>query len=101
MTSDSTLRSKKNKRKLNSMYVEKGTNKYQSRNKWNIKNKFKSVFFRKINNVNKPLGRLIRKNRKMPVNTRNERGGILADSMTIKRLIRYYELFCASKFSNL
>lgn len=59
------------------------------------------MFFEKINNVDKPLGRLIRKKRKMPVNMRNERGGILADSMTIKRIIRYYELFCANKFSNL
>ena len=53
-------------------------------------NKTKSRFFEKINKIDKPLGRLIKKNReKMQINKiRNEKGGITTDTVEIQRIMR-------------
>ena len=57
-------------------------------------NKAKSWFFEKINKIDKPLGRLIKKKReKNQINKiRNEKGGVTTDNAEIQRSIRdYYE----------
>ena len=57
-------------------------------------NKTKSWFFEKINKINKPLARLIKKKReKNQINKiRNEKGEVTTDNAEIQRLIRdYYE----------
>ena len=67
-------------------------------------NKSKSWFFEKINKIDKPLSRLIRKNReRTQVNTiRNERGEIRSDTTEIQRIIRnYYKELHTKKFENL
>ena len=53
-------------------------------------NKTKSRFFEKINKIDKPLGRLIKKNReKTQINKiRNEKGGITTDTVEIQRIMR-------------
>ena len=53
-------------------------------------NKTKSSFFEKINKIDKPLARLIKKKReKNQINKiRNENGEITADSTEIQRIIR-------------
>ena len=55
-------------------------------------NKVKSWFFEKINKIDKPLARLIKKQReKNQINTiRNENGEITADNTEIQRIIRDY-----------
>ena len=55
-------------------------------------NKSKSWFFEKINKIDKPLARLIKKQReKNKINKiRNENGEITTDSTEIQRIIRYY-----------
>ena len=55
-------------------------------------NKAKSWFFEKINKVNKPLARLIKKQReKNQINKiRNENGEITTDNTEIQRIIRDY-----------
>ena len=57
--------------------------------------KLKAVFFEKINKIDKPLARLIKKQReKNQINkTRNENGEITTDNTEIHRIIRdYYQL---------
>ena len=57
-------------------------------------NKTKSWFFEKINEIDKPLARLIKKKReKNHINKlKNERGEVTTDSAEIQRIIRdYYE----------
>ena len=57
-------------------------------------NKTKSWFFEKINKIDKPLAKLIKKKReKNKINKiRNENGEITADNREIQRIIRdYYE----------
>ena len=53
-------------------------------------NKTKSWFFEKINKIDKPLARLIKKNReKNQINKiRKEKGEVTTDSVEIKRIIR-------------
>ena len=53
-------------------------------------NKAKSWFFEKINNIDKPLARLIKKKReKNQINKiRNENGEITTDNTKIQRIIR-------------
>ena len=57
-------------------------------------NESRSWFFEKINKINKPLSRPIKKKReRTQINTiRNERGEITTDTTEIQRIVRnYYE----------
>ena len=64
-------------------------------------NKTKSWFFEKINKIDKPLARLMKKNReKNQINKiGNEKGEVTTDSAEIERNIRdYYKHYMAIKW---
>ena len=67
-------------------------------------NKTKSWFFEKINKIDKPLARLIKKKRETNQikKIRNEKGEVATDSAEIQRIIRdYYGQLYGSKMDNL
>ena len=67
-------------------------------------NKTKSSFFEKINKIDKPLARLIKKEREeTQINKiRNEKGEVTTDTAQIERIMRdYYKQLYANKMDNL
>ena len=60
-------------------------------------NKTKTLFFEKINTIDKPLARLIkRKREKTQINRiRNEKGELITDTAEIQMIMRdYYKQLC-------
>ena len=67
-------------------------------------NKIKTWYFEKINKIDKPLARLIKKKReKTHINgIRNEKGEVTTDTADIQRIMRdYYKQVYANKMDNL
>ena len=65
-------------------------------------NKTKSWFFEKINKIDKPLARLIKKKKNKINKIRNENGEVTTDNEEIQRIITdYYKQLHGNKIDNL
>ena len=67
-------------------------------------NKTKSWFFEKINKIDKPLARLIKKKRRKTQfnRIRNEKGEVTTDTAEVQKIMRdYYKQLYANKMDNL
>ena len=66
-------------------------------------NKTKSWFFEKINKIDKPLVRLIRKKEKNKINKiQNEKGEVTTNNAELQRILRdYYEHLYGNKMNNM
>ena len=65
-------------------------------------NKTKSCFFEKINKIDKPLARLIKKKKNKINKIRNEKGEVTTDNAEIQRIIKdYYKQLYGNKMENL
>ena len=66
-------------------------------------NKTESCFFEKINKIDKPLARLIKKKEKNQINKiRNEKGEIITDDAEIQRIIKdYFEQLYGNKIDKI
>ena len=65
-------------------------------------NKTKSWFFEKVNKIDKPLVRLIKKKEKKINKIRNKKGKVTTDNAETQRIIRdYYEQQYGNKMDNL
>ena len=65
-------------------------------------NKNKSWFFEKINKIDKPLARLIKKKERRINKIRNEKEEVTTDNAETQKLVRdYYEQRCGDEMDNL
>ena len=84
--------------------MENATIQNHGMHKKQLSDKTKSWFFEKINKIDKPLARLIKKKReKNQINKiRNEKGEVITDNAEVQRIIKdFYEQLYGNKMDNL